>query len=169
MIGLVHISRLITCAHSGSSTLIHHHSLALHGVSHHLTMVLLHEKFLLHIVVRHLSQVVLNLGWATIRVYQGSRFTWNRIACFHVLGFNLAFGLCCSCMSTLLVFSCFLLGFLLHGGFHGHLLSMLCLRVWTMTMLIFITTTKESSDGSSNCIDKFTVCVCVNGCISINL
>ena len=140
MIGLVHVSGLITCAHSGSSALIHHHPLALHGVSHHLTMVLLHEKLLLHIVVRHLSEVILNLGWATIRVYQGRRLSGNRVASFHVLGFNLAFGLCCCCMGTLLVFLLLLCGFLLHGGFHGHLLSMLCSRVWSMTLLLFTST-----------------------------
>ena len=147
MIGLVHVSGLITCAHSGSSALIHHHPLALHGVSHHLTMVLLHEKLLLHIMVRHLSQVVLNLGWATIWVYQGCRLSGNRVASLHVLGFNLAFGLCCRCVGTLLVFSSLLCGFLLHGGFHGHLLSFLCCGVWTVMMLV---TTKKPSDSASN-------------------
>ena len=68
MISLVHVSGLITGAHSGPPALIHHHPLALHGVGHHLTMVLLHEEFLLHIMVRHLSEVVLNLGRTTIGV-----------------------------------------------------------------------------------------------------
>ena len=168
MIGLVHVSGLITGAHSGSSALIHHHPLTFHCVSHHLTMILLHEKFLLHVMVRHLSQVVLNLGWTTIRVNQRCRLSRNRVASFHVLGFNLAFCLCCSCMGTLLVFGCLPLGFLLHCSFHGHLPGMLFLRVWTMMMLFFTTTTEKPSDCSTNCIEKLAVCVSINGSISIS-
>ena len=166
MISLVHVSGLITCTHSGSSALIHHHPLTLHGVSHHFTMVLLHEKFLLHIMVRHLSQVVLDFSWATIWVYQGCCLSWNRVASLHVLSFNLALGLCCSCMGTLLVSGCLLLGFLLHGSFHSHPPSMLCCRVWAMMMMpllrlwfLFLFAEKP---------EKLAICICVNGSISIS-